>query len=134
MTLKLNIKNQIFVIFYQIKLNQKSVCGISCWSKIYFLLAVLHCLFVCLFVCNRWDNYYSITAGSRQGSLANPLSLLFLTPRPALSSHQHRILVCLFWSWNLHHSEQSAPPNPIAACQECFELLDVLHSKLKFEW
>ena len=49
-----------------------------------------------LFVCNRGDTYYSITAGSRQGSLAKPLSLLFLTPRLALSSHQHRTLVCLF--------------------------------------
>ena len=55
-----------------------------------------------LFVFNRGDTYYSITAGSRQGSLAKPLSLLFLTPRPALSSHQHRTLVCLFWSGNLH--------------------------------
>ena len=49
-----------------------------------------------LFVCNRGDTYYSITAGSRQGSFVKPLSLLFLTPRPALSSHQHRTLVCLF--------------------------------------
>ena len=53
-----------------------------------------------LFVCNR--QYCSITTGSRQGSLAKPLSLLFLTPRPAISSHQHRTLVCLFWSENLH--------------------------------
>ena len=58
-------------------------------------------IFVCLF-CNRGDTYYSITAGSRQGSLAKPLSLLFLTPRPVISSHQHRTLVCLFWSENLH--------------------------------
>ena len=35
-------------------------------------------------ICNRGDTYWSITAGSRQGSLAKPLSLLFLTPRPAL--------------------------------------------------
>ena len=55
-----------------------------------------------MFVCNRGDTYYSITAGSRQGCLAKPLSLLFLTPRPGLSSHQHRTLVCLFWSGNLH--------------------------------
>ena len=37
--------------------------------------------------------------GSRQGSWAKPLSLLFLTPRPVLSSHQHRTLVCLFLIW-----------------------------------
>ena len=30
-----------------------------------------------------------------------PQSLLFLTPRPALSSHQYKTLVCLFWSGNL---------------------------------
>ena len=34
-------------------------------------------------------------AGSRQGSLAKPLSLLFLTPRPALSYQKHRTLVVL---------------------------------------
>ena len=33
---------------------------------------------------------------------AKPLLLLFLTPRPALSSHQHGTLVCLFWSGNLY--------------------------------
>ena len=58
----------------------------------------------CLFVCNRGGTYYSIMAGSRQGSLAKPLPLLFLTPRPTLSSHQHSPLVCLFWSGNLHCS------------------------------
>ena len=79
-----------------------------------------------LFVCNRGDTYYSITAGSRQGRLAKPLSLLFLTPRPALSSHQHRTLVCLFWSGNLHCAH--SPVNPTAARQECFELLDVSNS------
>ena len=51
-------------------------------------------LFVCLFVTG--DTYYSITVDSRQGSLAKPLSLLFLTPRTALSSHQLKILVFLF--------------------------------------
>ena len=56
----------------------------------------------CLFGCNRGDTYYSITAGSRQGSLAKPLSLLFLTPRLALSSHQLRTLVC--WSGKLYCS------------------------------
>ena len=79
-----------------------------------------------LFVCNRGDTYYSITAGSRQGSLAKPLPLLFLTPRPALSSHQHRTLVCLFWSGNLHCAH--SPANPTTACQACFELLDVSNS------
>ena len=49
---------------------------------------------VCLFVTE--ETYYSITAVSRQGSLAKPLSLLFLTSRLGLSSHQHRTLVCLF--------------------------------------
>ena len=34
-----------------------------------------------VFVCKRGDTYHSITAGSRQGSLAKPLYLLFLTPR-----------------------------------------------------
>ena len=43
-----------------------------------------------LFVCNRGDTYYSISAGSKKGSLAKLISLLFLTPRPALSSRQHR--------------------------------------------
>ena len=79
------------------------------------------------FVCNRWDTYYSITAGSSiLGSLAKRLSLLFLTSRPALSFHQHRTLVCLFWSGNLNcpHS----PANPTAARQECFKLLDVSNS------
>ena len=54
----------------------------------------------CLFLPNRGDTLYSITVGFRQGSLAKPLSLLFLTPRPTLSSH--RTLICLFWSQNLH--------------------------------
>ena len=45
------------------------------------------------------DTYYSITASSRQVSYAKPQSLLFLTPRPALSSHEHRTLVCLFLIW-----------------------------------
>ena len=50
---------------------------------------LLRILYV-FFFCNRGDTYYSIiTAGFRQGSLAKPLSLLFLTPRPALPSHQH---------------------------------------------
>ena len=49
-----------------------------------------------LFVCNRGDTYYSIKAVSREGSLAKTLSLVFLTPRPVLSSHQHRTLVFLF--------------------------------------
>ena len=75
-------------------------------------------------VCNRGDTNYSITAGSRQGSLAKPLSLLFLTPRPALSSHQHRTLVSLFWSGNLQSAH--LPANPTTVHQECFELL--------FEW
>ena len=35
---------------------------------------------VCLFVCNRGDTYYSITACFRQGSFAKPLSLLSPTP------------------------------------------------------
>ena len=73
-----------------------------------------------LFVCN------GITAGTRQGSFAKPLSLLFLTPRPALSFHQHRTLVCLFWSGKLHWA--LSPENPTTACQECFELLDVSNS------
>ena len=47
------------------------------------------------------DTFYNIMAGSRQRSLAKPLSLLFLNPRMTLSSHQHRTLVCLFWSGNL---------------------------------
>ena len=66
---------------------------------------------------------YSITAGSRQGSLAKPLSLLFQIPRPALSSHQHRTLVCLFWSGNLHWAH--SPRNTTTTRQECFELMDV---------
>ena len=49
---------------------------------------------------------------SRQGSLAKPLSLLFLACRSALSSQQRRTLVCLFWSGNLH-----SPANPTAAHQ-----------------
>ena len=68
-----------------------------------------------LFVCNRGDTYYSITVDSRQRSLAKPLSLLFLTCRPALSSQEHRTLVYLFWSWNLHYAH--SPANPTAACQ-----------------
>ena len=87
------------------------------WGKIFFTI---------LFVCNRGDTYYSITEGSRQESLAKPLSLLGLTPRPVLSSHQHRTLVCLFWSGNLHFAH--SPANPTSACQECFELLDVSNS------
>ena len=80
----------------------------------------------CLFVCNRGGTYYSIMAGSRQGSLAKPLPLLFLTPRPTLSSHQHSPLVCLFWSGNLHCAH--SPANLTVARQECFELLDVSNS------
>ena len=60
----------------------------------------------CLFVCNRGDTNYTITAGSRQGSLAK---LLFLIPRPALSSYQHRTLVCLFWSGHLHCTPRPPP-------------------------
>ena len=44
----------------------------------------------------RGDTYYSITAGSRPGSLPKPLSQLFPTPKPALSSHEYKSLVCLF--------------------------------------
>ena len=53
-----------------------------------------------MFVCNRRDIYYSITTGSRQGSM----SLLSPTPPPVLSYHQHRTLVCLFWSGTLHYT------------------------------
>ena len=49
------------------------------------------------------------------------ISLLFLTL--ALSSHQHRTLVCLFWPGILDCAH--SPANPTAARQECFELLDV---------
>ena len=63
-------------------------------------------------ICNRGDTYWSITAGSRQGSLAKPLSQLFLTPMPALSSHQHRTLVCLFWSGNPNFAHWLANPIP----------------------
>ena len=80
----------------------------------------------CLFVCNWGGTYYSITVGFRQGSLAKPLSLLFLTPRLALSSHQHRTLVCLLWSGNLHCAH--LPANLTTARQEFFELLDVSNS------
>ena len=41
-----------------------------------------------LLVCNRGITYHSITVSSREGSLAKPLSLLFLTPRPALPNCQ----------------------------------------------
>ena len=51
-------------------------------------------LFVCLFVTDE----ILIKVGSNQGSMAKPLSL---SPRLLLSSHQHRALVCLFWSGNL---------------------------------
>ena len=67
--------------------------------------------FVCN--CNRGDTYYSIMVGSRQGSLAKPLSLVFLTPRLALSSHQ-------LWSANFDLETYTV------AHQECFELLDTL--------
>ena len=77
------------------------------------------------FVCNRGDTYYSIIAGSRQGSLAKPLSLLFLTPRPALSSHQHRTLVCLLiWKSTLCFLTSKSH----FCSQVCFELLDVSNS------
>ena len=39
------------------------------------LITVHYFFFVCLYVCNRGDTYYSFTASSRQGSLAKPLSL-----------------------------------------------------------
>ena len=78
-----------------------------------------------LFVCNRGDTYYSIKAGSKQGSLAKPLSLLFLTPRLALSSHQHKTLLCLF-DLEIHFAH--SPANPTFARQECFWLLDVSNS------
>ena len=52
------------------------------------------------------------------------ISLLFLTL--ALSSHQHRTLVCLFWPGILDCAH--SPANPTAARQECFELLDVSNS------
>ena len=52
-----------------------------------------------LFVCNRGNTYCSISAGSSiSGSLGKPLSLLFLTPRPVLLSHQHIFgLTILTW-------------------------------------
>ena len=83
-------------------------------------------------VFNRGDTYYSIPAVSRQGSLAKPQSLLFLTPRPVLSSHQHRTLVCLLWSGNLHFAP--SPANPTLTCQECFELLDVSDNEIGKFW
>ena len=46
-----------------------------------------------LFVFNRGDTYYSITAGSRQGSLAKPLSLLFLGGQYHLTSIGLPILI-----------------------------------------
>ena len=60
-----------------------------------------------LFVCYRGGTYYiCIPTGSRQG--------------------QHRPLVCLFWSGNLHCAH--SPANPTTALQECFEVLDVSNS------
>ena len=44
-----------------------------------------------LFVCNRGDTYYRLQT--------RKLSLVFLTPRPLFSSHQHSTLVCLFLIW-----------------------------------
>ena len=77
----------------------------------------------CLFVAEDIPMYYSITACSRQGILAKLLSILFLTPRLALSSYQHWTLICLFWSGNLHlHCAHSAA-NPTTACQEYFDLV-----------
>ena len=52
--------------------------------------------FDCLFVCNRGDTYYSITTSSRQGNLAKPLSLLFLTPKLALSKRQKSVIKILY--------------------------------------
>ena len=45
----------------------------------------------------------------------------YLTPKPALWSHQHRTLVRLYLSGNIHCAYP--PANPTTARQECFELL-----------
>ena len=47
------------------------------------------------------------------------ISLFLLTPRPALSYHQHRTLDCLFLIWNLNSAH--LPSNPTTTGQEFFE-------------
>ena len=52
--------------------------------------------FLHLFVCNWGGKSNWTLVGSGQKSYGNPLRLLFLTPSPSLSSHQHRALSCLY--------------------------------------
>ena len=49
-----------------------------------FYSDALKATYLSFFVCDRGNTFYSITVGYRQGSLAKPLSLLFLPPRSAL--------------------------------------------------
>ena len=53
-----------------------------------------------LFVCNRGDTIQYHGGLQHLRKLGQtPMLHVFLTPRPALSSHQHRTLVCLFLIW-----------------------------------
>ena len=53
-----------------------------------------------MFVCNRGDTIQYHGGLQHLRKLGQtPMLQVFLTPRPALSSHQHRTLVCLFLIW-----------------------------------
>ena len=54
----------------------------------------------CLFVCNRGDTIQYHGGLQHLRKLGQtPMLQVFLTPRPALLSHQHKTLVCLFLIW-----------------------------------
>ena len=78
----------IFLVTYLIIFLQNPV-GKSRWQQNSWRMTMVKANGLFLYVYNRGDAYYSITPRSREGSL-------FLTPRQALSSHQHRTLVYLF--------------------------------------
>ena len=71
--------------------SRTSALTISDLKKKLLTLTCLISVQQILFVCNRGDTYYSTKAGSRQGSLAKLLSLLFLGRRYHLTSIE-------FWS------------------------------------
>ena len=77
--------------------NHKKIVGRHLWA---FPNRSGHALAACLFVIRQpqfvtEEILYSIMTDSRQGSQAKPLYyIVFLIPRLALSSHQHRNLVC----------------------------------------
>ena len=80
----------------------------------------LHCFWLVYFVCLSVPEEIPITISHWAPDKDAKQSPYSIVP----NFHQHRTLVCLFWSWNLHCAH--APANPTTARQKCFELLNCL--------